>query len=164
MIKHRMISSDNHVFEPPDLWTSRIEPKFRDRAPRVVRKDDGSDWWFCDGHIVEGTGFGRRSGAQTGERFKEGGGSNLTVADVFENIRPGGYIPEEQVKDMDIDGIDVGINYPTAGLQLYKERDSELLSAIFRTYNDWLVEFSSAAPERLKGIAMINRGRRSRGS
>ena len=155
MNKHRMISSDNHVFEPPDLWTSRIEPKFRDRAPRVVRKDDGSDWWFCDGHFVEGTGFGF-GGAQTGERFKEGGGENLTVADVFENIRPGGYIPEEQVKDMDIDGIDVGINYPTAGLQLYKERDSELLSAIFRTYNDWLAEFSSAAPKRLKGIAMIN--------
>ena len=152
MSNYRIISSDNHVFEPPDLWSSRIEPKFKDRAPRVVRKEDG-DWWFCDGHIVEGTGFGF-GGSQTGQRFEDS--DKLTFGDVFENIRPGGYIPEEQVKDMDTDGVDVGINYPTAGLQMFKERDSELLTAIFRAYNDWLGDFCSAAPKRLNGIAMIN--------
>ena len=33
---YRIISADNHVFEPRDLWTTRLEPKFRDRAPRIV--------------------------------------------------------------------------------------------------------------------------------
>jgi len=50
-----------------------------------------------------------------------------------------------------------GVIYPTVGLQLYQRiMDSELLSALFRTYNDWLAEFCNPFPKRLKGIAMIN--------
>ena len=30
-----ILSSDSHVFEPPDLWTTRIDRAFRDRAPRM---------------------------------------------------------------------------------------------------------------------------------
>ena len=44
----KILSSDSHVVEPPDLWATRMEPKFRDRAPRVVQEDDG-DWWIVDG-------------------------------------------------------------------------------------------------------------------
>ena len=113
MADYRIISSDNHVFEPPDLWLSGIEPKFKDRAPRIHREEDG-DWWYCDGQKVLGTGFGF-AGAQTGRRFDEA--EKLTHADVFENVRPGGYIPEEQIKDMELDGVDVSILYPTTGLQ-----------------------------------------------
>jgi hypothetical protein len=55
----RVISSDSHVFEPSDLWTSRLEPKFKDRAPRVVhRPEDDTDWWVCDG--VKGLSGGSR--------------------------------------------------------------------------------------------------------
>ena len=32
-----ILSSDSHVFEPPDLWTTRIDAAFRDRAPRMQR-------------------------------------------------------------------------------------------------------------------------------
>ena len=152
MGNYRIISSDNHVFEPPDLWQSRIECKFKDRAPIIHREEDG-DWWYCDGQKVLGTGFGF-AGAQTGRRFEQS--EQLTHGDVFENIRPGGYIPEEQIKDMDLDGVDVSILYPTTGLQLYKMPDGELLTAIFRTYNDWLAEFCRTSPKRLKAIAMIN--------
>ena len=52
MDSHRIISADSHVFEPPDLWTSRIEPKFKERAPRVDHQD-GEDWWFCDGLKID---------------------------------------------------------------------------------------------------------------
>ena len=152
MSNYRIISSDSHVFELPDLWESRIEAKFRDRAPRIHREEDG-DWWYCDGKKLEGAGFGF-AGAQTGRRFEEA--EKLTHGDSFENIRPGGYIPEEQIKDMDLDGVDVSILYPTAGLQLYKIPDGLLLTAVFRTYNDWVTEFCAAYPNRLKGIAMIN--------
>ena len=55
-----------------------------------------------------------------------------------------------------MDGIDVSILHPTLGLQLFKVPDSELLTAAFKTYNDWLGEFCQAAPKRLAGIAMIN--------
>ena len=50
MDSYQVISSDSHIFEPSDLWTSRIESQFRERAPRVVhRAGDATDWWVCEG-------------------------------------------------------------------------------------------------------------------
>lgn len=81
----------------------------------------------------------------------------LTWLDTFENVRPGGYISEEHVKDMDADGIEVSLLYPSAGLRLYGTvPDGDLLSAIFRAYNDYVAEFCRPYPKRLAGIAMIN--------
>ena len=150
MSSYRVISSDDHVFEPPDLWTTRAEPKFRDRVPRVVRLEDGGDWWVCEGEKVVSTA----AGAQAGRRFEAP--QQLTRADLLENVRPGGYIPEEHVKDMDADGIDVSIVYPTAALNAFFVSDSELMSSICRTYNDWVAEFCEPYADRLKGIAVIN--------
>ena len=150
MASYRIISSDDHVFEPPELWTSRIEPRYKDRCPQIVRVEDGTDWWFCDGHQGMGTG----PGGQAGVRFEHP--EKLSMADTLENVRPGGYDPDEHLKDMDIDGIDVSLMYPTAGLSLFRVPDGELLSAVFRTYNTWLAEFCNAYPKRQKGIAMVN--------
>ncbi|MCE2463802.1 MAG: amidohydrolase family protein, partial [Dehalococcoidia bacterium] len=94
------------------------------------------------------------AGAQAGKRFEDP--ENLSFSDTFENVRLGGYIPEEAVKDMDIDGVDVEIVYPSLGLMLYRVQDSELLTALCKTYNDWTADFCSANPKRLKGIAMLN--------
>ena len=149
MADYSVISADNHVFEPADLWTSRGESKFKDHMPHVQSLEDG-DWWICDGrkllHVAGGT--------QAGVRFEAP--ETLTIEGRIEDLRPGGYIPEEHAKDMDIDGIDVSIIYPSVGLGLYSVPDSQLLDSIFRTYNDWLAEFCSAVPKRLKGIAMLN--------
>ena len=150
MPSYRIISSDNHVFEPVNLWTSRAESKFKDRVPYVESLEEG-DWWFCDGRKV----LDLSPGTQVGLRFEEP--DKLTREHRIDEVRPGGYIPEEHVKDMDIDGIDVSIVYPTVGLLLYTcVPDSELLSSTFRVYNDWVGEFCSAVPKRLKGIAMLN--------
>ena len=150
MADHRVISADNHVFEPGDLWTSRGESKFKDRAPHIERLEEG-DWWVCDGQKHNPIS----SGTQVGLRFEEP--EKLSLEGQVEELRPGGYIPEEHVKDMDIDGIDVSIVYPTIGLGLYRVvQDSELLTSLFRTYNDWVGELCSAVPNRLKGIAMLN--------
>ena len=154
MAKHRIISSDDHIFEPPDLWTNRIEAEFRDRAPRIFRREeDNTDHWICDG--VKGTPVGGSGGDQSGVRFEDP--DKLNIGGIFENVRRGGYIPDEHLKDMDIDGIDVSIMYPTAGLSLYSSvRDGELLNAVFSTYNDWIADFCGTYPHRLKGIAMLN--------
>ena len=153
MANYRVVSSDNHVTEPADLWQTRSPAKFRDRVPHIVRMDDGADWWVCDDYKVVSVFFG----TQTGLRFEEPeklsiGGSET----IYENLRPGGYIPEEHVKDMDIDGIDVSIVYPTVGLLLFSVPDSDLLTSVFASYNDWVAEFCNANLKRLRGIAMLN--------
>ena len=150
MADYRVISSDNHVYEPVDLWTSRAESKYKDRMPHIERLEDG-DWWFCDGYKVAGTG----AGSQPGVRFEDP--SMLQRATSVEELRPGGWIPEEHIKDMDEDGVDASIVFPTVGLDLYQNiPDSPLLTEMFRIYNDWLAEFCKPFPDRLKGIACIN--------
>ena len=69
MDSYRAISSDSHIFEPSDLWTSRVEPQFRESAPRVIhRAEDATDWWVCEG--LKGVS-GASGGAQTGVRFED---------------------------------------------------------------------------------------------
>jgi len=48
MQKYKVISSDDHIVEPLHLWTSRLDAKFRDRAPQVI-PEEGDDWWYCEG-------------------------------------------------------------------------------------------------------------------
>ena len=149
MGSYPVISSDDHVMEPEDLWTSRIEPKYMERAPQVVSLEDG-DFWYCDGLRI----LGVQGATQTGQRFE--GNEKLSFKARFENVRPGAYIPEEHVKDMAIDGVDVSIVYPTCGLGLYGVPDGKLLSRVFQVYNDWIAEYANACPQQLKGVGMIN--------
>ena len=145
-----VISSDSHVFEPPDLWTNRIERRFKDRAPHMERMGD------ADQLIIEGdqnlAGIGLISGA--GLRFETP--ELITHQARFEDVHVGGYDPEQHIKDMEQDGVAGEVLYPSQGLFYFKVEDSDLMSAIFRTYNDWLAEFCATNPPRLKGVAMIN--------
>ena len=150
MGRYRVISADSHVVEIPDLWTDRIEPRWRDRGPHMVREEDG-DWWYCDDYFVAGLAAG---GGQATTRFDDP--ESLSRADVMERLPKGGFIPDEAVKDMDVDGVDVSLLYPSIGLLLYRIPDSDLLTAIFHAYNDWVGEFCGAHPGRLKGVAMLN--------
>ncbi len=150
MLPANLISSDGHVYEPPDLWTSRIAVAFKERAPRIVEREDG-DWWFCEGNSLVGTGVG----AQTGRRFTKP--KKLTLEDKFANVRRGAFDPLARVKDMETDGIWAEVIYPTAGRAVYSGvLDSLLLTAICSAYNTWLADFCSVQPKRYKGIAMIN--------
>ena len=149
MADYRVISSDNHVFEPVDLWTSRADSRFKDRMPHIKRLEDG-DWWFCDGEKIVGTA----DATQAGLRFEDP--SQLQRARPVGEIRPGAWIPEEHIKDMDEDGVYGSIVFPTAGLSLYIVPENDLLTEIFKIYNSWLAEFCKPFPNRLKGIAMLN--------
>lgn len=145
-----VISSDSHVFEPPDLWVNRIDHRFKERAPHMERVGD------ADQLIIEGNqqlaGIGLISGA--GLRFETP--ELITNQARFEDVHVGGYDPDRHIADMELDGVAGEVLYPSQGLFYFKVEDSELMSAIFRAYNDWLAEFCANDPLRLKGIAMIN--------
>ena len=150
MANPKVISSDSHVIEPEDLWTTRMPARFKDRAPHIVNMED-ADRWFCDGRKVADLGVG----SQVGLRFEAP--EKLRNERRYEEVRPGGYIPSEHIKDMDADGVDVGVLYPSVGFSMYRSvLDNELLTACFAAYNDWVGEFCSAYPTRLKSIALLN--------
>ncbi|MCL0101778.1 amidohydrolase [Dehalococcoidia bacterium] len=157
MVKGKVISNDDHVMEIRDIWQSRVEPQYKERAPRVVRLDDG-DWWVADNlPLFRARGSTKES---LGKRFEGPQSLSFEEFGSGEYAPPmrGGWDPYERVKDMDLEGLDVAFFYPTIGLRLYKTiTDSALLTASFRAYNDWLADdFCGAFPSRLKGIAMIN--------
>ena len=150
MSSYRVISSDSHVNEPADLWTSRAAPKFRDRVPHVESLETG-DVWFYDGTRGDPAG----NSVTVGIRFEAPEKMGTRIPRIDET-RPGGYIPEEHVKDLDLDGIDMAIIYPTTGVRVYAVPASDILTYSCTLYNDWISEFCSAAPKRLKAIAMLN--------
>ena len=150
MKKYSIISSDSHVIESPDLWTSRIDSRFKDRAP-YMRREEEHDQWYVEGDVKVGA-MGIIS--QAGTRFESP--EEITFEGKFDDVRPGGYDPDEAIKDMEVDGVQAQVLYPSQGLFLYRVEDSALLSAICRAYNDWLADFCASHPDRLKGIAMLN--------
>jgi predicted TIM-barrel fold metal-dependent hydrolase len=72
------------------------------------------------------------------------------------HLRAGGWDPAERLKDMALDGISAEVLFPTLAKQAWVTGDQELEEACVRVYNDWIIEFCSAAPERLWGLAMLS--------
>jgi predicted TIM-barrel fold metal-dependent hydrolase len=71
-------------------------------------------------------------------------------------VRAGGWDPYERLKDQAYDSISAEVLYPTRGNAAWVTGDPELEEACCRVYNDWMIEFCSAAPQRLWGLAMIS--------
>ncbi len=150
MLPALILSSDSHVFEPPDLWTTRIDAPFRARGPRMQRIE-GVDQLVVEEHqVIAGIGLISNAGA----RFEAP--ETISGHARFEDVHRGGYDPDQHLEDMRLDGVAGEVLYPSQGLFYFRVADGQLMSAIFRAYNDWLADFCRADPSRLKGIAMIN--------
>src|SRR3954462_9967891 len=96
-------SADTHIVEPADLWTDRIDRRFRDRAPEIRRLDNGSDWWFADDILVTSP----FSGTQTGMRFVDP--ENITINVDIADLREGSHIPDAMVTYLHPDGVRPGV-------------------------------------------------------
>ncbi|MCP1470333.1 hypothetical protein J3E64_002021 [Sphingobium sp. OAS761] len=148
LARTRVISSDSHIIEPPDVWAP-LEAHLGDRAPRVVTADDG-DWWYVDNKKTMSF-----LGINAGKRF-EIDSYDLRTSGHFSDVAPGATDPHRYLKENESDGVWASVIYPSQGLVLYAVPDSEVATLAMRRYNDWIAEFCSAAPDRLKGIAMLN--------
>jgi predicted TIM-barrel fold metal-dependent hydrolase len=75
----------------------------------------------------------------------------------FQDNREQGFSAESRISDMDEQGVDAQVIYPTVGGQLLGKpfTDLELLAACCRAYNDWSLEYCALAPERLNMAAML---------
>src|SRR2546426_5901879 len=136
--------------EPPDLWTTRTDAAFRDRAPRMQRTDGADQLVVEADQVISGIGLISNAGA----RFEAP--ETISGQGRFEDVPRGGYDPGQHLRDMEVDGVAGEVLYPSQGLFYFRVADTALMSAIFRAYNDWLADFCSTDRSRLKGIAMIN--------
>jgi len=149
MREYRLISGDSHVNEPPDLWTSRVPARFKDRAPHMERFEKG-DAWVLEG-ALDPVNFGANCNVGLPPEQRP---AWIT----WDQVRPGGYDPAARIEEQDADGVDAEILYPTPRLSnqiFFHREDVEFHLACIRAYNDWLSEYCAHDPERLWGVAML---------
>jgi predicted TIM-barrel fold metal-dependent hydrolase len=144
---YRLVSVDDHVTEPPDLFVGRLPAKFGDDAPRVERDDKGHDWWVFDHDRVPLLGSDSWMGFEPGHEYL--GPVN------FDDLHPAVYKVEERVKHMDSVGIEASLNFASApfgfaGTRFMKMSDPALGLASLQAFNDWhLEEWASPCPGRI---------------
>ena len=148
---YNVIDADGHILEPLDLWDKYMDPKYRDRAPRLVTENEsGKEKLLVEGQRLgseQGMGGIGGVGARQGE---------IKAAEMkYEEGRPGGFDPHKRIPDMDLDGIDAAFLYPSMGLFAGAVHDPALAGALCRAYNRWLADYCSPYPDRLFGIAMV---------
>ena len=142
-LKYGLISVDDHIQEPPDLWTERLSKgKWGDRVPRLERGSDGTERWVADGRILQQGPA--KAGALMDDRNRE--------PTRWEEVPAAAYSPTERLKIMDAAGIDYSVLYPTvaglAGEAFGRLEDPALELACVQAYNDWLIEEWAAASDR----------------
>ncbi len=146
-----LVSVDDHVVEPPDLFEHHLPAKYRDIAPRVEHRADGTDAWkFLDFHIPN-VGLNAVAG-----RPREEFGMDPTS---FDELRKGTYDIRERVLDMSANGVLGSLNFPSlpgfAGRLFAALEDKEAALAFCRAYNDWHIdEWCGYAPERFIPLAI----------
>ncbi|HVO95736.1 MAG TPA: amidohydrolase family protein, partial [Terriglobales bacterium] len=148
----RILDSDMHIMEPPDLWEKYIDAKFRTRAPRGMTSNNVRDLRLVhpDGKEWAHTSTPANNTAR-GRNFDQ-------KQDIFARDAARGWSSSVQLEAMDTEGIDVAVLYPTRGLRalVLEDMDAEFAAAIARAYNNWLHDFCQKDPDRLIGAGMIS--------
>jgi predicted TIM-barrel fold metal-dependent hydrolase len=146
----RVVDTDTHVVEAPDLWTSRVPRRWIDRVPHVERHPQtGHHHWRIADHWLMPVGF---YGAAGWKHFPPDSPNEL------DEIDPATWQASHRLQRMDEYGIWAQILYPNLiGFEapLFMKLDPELSLACTRAYNDFISEFAGADPKRLIPITMI---------
>jgi predicted TIM-barrel fold metal-dependent hydrolase len=146
-----LVSVDDHVVEPRHLFEGRMPAKYRERAPRIVEKDEGTEAWVWEGMEAGYIGLNAVSG-----RPKDEYGTEPTR---YDEMRPGCYDIHERVRDMDVAGVLASLNFPSfpqfCGQFFAQADDKDLALATVRAYNDWHVdEWCGTYPGRMMPLAL----------
>jgi predicted TIM-barrel fold metal-dependent hydrolase len=153
-----LVSVDDHVVEPPDLFEPHLPADLREQAPRVIRREDGSDCWvFQDtllpiGHVGPEVGYRNEVTPRTGP-------TGEALAN-FEELRPGCYDIHARVRDMDINGQVTAMCFPQfarfSGQVFTEAKDKKLSLRMLQAYNDWhLFDWAGSYPGRIIPLGVL---------
>ncbi|MCX6525641.1 MAG: amidohydrolase family protein, partial [Actinobacteria bacterium] len=146
-----LISVDDHVVEPPDMFQNHLPAKYKDAAPRVVVAEDGSDVWLYEGQQLPNIGLN----AVAGKPHEEYGIEPTTFAE----MRTGCYDIHDRVKDMNANGVLGSMCFPSfpqfCGQLFARTQDKQVALAMLQAYNDWHVdEWCGSYPGRFIPLAL----------
>jgi predicted TIM-barrel fold metal-dependent hydrolase len=140
-----LVSVDDHTVEPPDMFANHLPAKWKDLAPRSVKKPDGTDVWVYEGNEIPNIGLNAVAGRPPEEYNIE--------PTRYEELRPGCYQIDERVNDMNRNGVLGSMCFPSfvqfCGQLFSKSNDLDVGLAMLKAYNDWHVdEWAGSHPGR----------------
>src|SRR4051794_40639972 len=151
----KIISVDDHVIEPANVWMDRLPAKYKDIGPRVVRApvkeitfiggkfkpvmgekgDEGpvADWWLYEDLLRPLV----RVDSAVGIPRDDIDMSGVT----YEDMRPGSWSVKERLEDMDANWTEAQMCFPTfprfCGQTFTESKDRDLALLCVQAYNDW---------------------------
>jgi predicted TIM-barrel fold metal-dependent hydrolase len=148
----RIVDADGHVLEPPTGMAERAPQAFRDRIWQIVTKPDGSEWLRYNGgeRPTHGMALAGAAGMSPDERERARTGKMR-----YCDVKPGAFKPQPRLADMQIEGIEQAVLYPTMLLGLPGLGDSEFAEIQANAYNEWIADYCAAAPSRLFAAAAV---------
>jgi predicted TIM-barrel fold metal-dependent hydrolase len=146
-----IVSIDDHTIEPPDLFDEHVPEKYRDRAPKLLRDENGFDHWVFEGNDVATVGLN----ATVSWPKEEWGFNPCSLAE----MRPAAYRIDERVRDMNRNGVLASMCFPSmpgfAGNRFQQAEDKDLALVMLQAYNDWhLEEWCGSHPGRFIPLAI----------
>lgn len=166
----RFVDCDMHIMEPPDLFTRWLDRRFQDRVISPIRPDGSLSRgvWVVDGLASSGDQDLQQYRKPLRRREKKLAEGNPAARQSLSHSRSGDtgrldfaierdYNAEAQVMAMEMEGVDIAVLFPTAGLGLLARdgMDPHLSLALCQAYNNWIHEFCSYSPGQLKFVAML---------
>jgi predicted TIM-barrel fold metal-dependent hydrolase len=147
-----LISVDDHIIEPRDVWTKRLPSKWNASMPRVVEQPGGGELWVFEGRVAFQIGLNAVAGRPLDKRTADPAR--------FDQMRPGCYDPVARLADMNIDRVEVELCFPSfpgfGGRRFIEAKDKELGVACVRAYNDFVLdEWCAADPWRFIPLIII---------
>jgi predicted TIM-barrel fold metal-dependent hydrolase len=147
-----LVSVDDHVIEPPNVWRDRVPAKYRDVAPHVVTDEQGEVWVYED---IRGQ-TGSAMNATVHRRKDQIALDGLSYAE----MAPGCYDPVARIADMNTAGVLASLNFPSAprfcGQLFWEGKDKDLGLVCVQAWNDWMVdEWCGTAPGRYIPLMLI---------
>jgi predicted TIM-barrel fold metal-dependent hydrolase len=145
-----LVSVDDHLIEPPDVFAHHLPEKYRDDAPRVINENGVDTWVFGN---VRARSVGLNAVASWP---KEEWGFDPVG---FAEMRPGCYDVHERIRDMNANGVLSSMSFPSmarfAGQFFHEHPDKDLALIMLQAYNDWHIdEWCAAYPGRLLPLAI----------
>jgi predicted TIM-barrel fold metal-dependent hydrolase len=148
----KVIDTDTHFTEPPDMWTSHAPAGMKGRMP-FVKNVDGMDMWFLNDSLPAGP-----LGPSVIDP-KHGKLLGKISWPTFTEMHPSAYDVKARLEIMDRFGIWAQICYqnggPTNFSALMRLDDLEVRNAIIRIYNDAAAERQVASGQRLFQQAVL---------
>src|SRR3990170_103006 len=138
-----VIDADGHVNEGDVDLASRLPEKWRSQAPIRIKDNQGYPRILLEGRLWSAS---------------QGPGPGVTgpFTEKARKSRPGMIDPIERLKDMDLEGIDVAVIFGTQiALTVNGLMNGEFAAALCHAVNEWLLEYCSADPTRLRAVGLI---------